>query len=117
MSVTSPPRSSAAVLAAIAITLLAWASAFVVIRDVAPEIGGGALAFTLLGVAFNAATGACRFLILDPHYCGKEDIHTITSKVEPLMGYKGIPCEWRKPDSFKAASEYALHLFASPKSP
>ena len=44
MSVTSPPRSSAAVLAAIAITLLAWASAFVVIRDVAPEIGGGALA-------------------------------------------------------------------------
>ena len=72
-------------------------------------IGGGALAFTLLGVAFNAATGASRFLILDPHYCGDEVVQTITSKVVPLMGYKGIPCEWRAATTFKDGS-YSLCL-------
>ncbi|PZQ92026.1 MAG: EamA family transporter [Leifsonia xyli] len=48
---TAPPaptasatRLSRLVLLAIAFTLLAWASAFIVIRGVAPEIGGGALA-------------------------------------------------------------------------
>ncbi|WP_294179193.1 DMT family transporter [uncultured Schumannella sp.] len=40
----APPIRNLAVLGAIVVTLLAWASAFVVIRDVAPEIGGGALA-------------------------------------------------------------------------
>jgi hypothetical protein len=33
-------------------------------------IGGGVLAYTLLGVAFNEDTGAAAFLILDPHYTG-----------------------------------------------
>ena len=33
-------------------------------------IGGGVLAYTLLGVAFNDATGDAAFLILDPHYTG-----------------------------------------------
>lgn len=33
-------------------------------------IGGGVLAYTLLGVHFNEATGDCAFLILDPHYTG-----------------------------------------------
>jgi drug/metabolite transporter (DMT)-like permease len=37
-------RLSPAVLAAITFTILAWASAFIVIRGTAPEIGGGALA-------------------------------------------------------------------------
>lgn len=37
-------RLSPLVLAAIVFTLLAWGSAFIVIRGVAPEIGGGALA-------------------------------------------------------------------------
>ncbi len=40
----SSARMSPLVLAAIIFTLLAWASAFIVIRGVAPEIGGGALA-------------------------------------------------------------------------
>lgn len=35
-------------------------------------IGGGVLAYTLLGVAFNDSTGDCAFLILDPHYTGGE---------------------------------------------
>jgi drug/metabolite transporter (DMT)-like permease len=37
-------RLTPAVLAAIAFTILAWASAFIVIRGTAPEIGGGGLA-------------------------------------------------------------------------
>ena len=47
MSTTSPDtsrRSRVLLLLAIGFTVLAWASAFIVIRGVAPEIGGGALA-------------------------------------------------------------------------
>jgi len=33
-------------------------------------IGGGVLAYTLLGVQFDALTGEAAFLILDPHYTG-----------------------------------------------
>jgi hypothetical protein len=33
-------------------------------------IGGGVLAYTLLGVQFNESTGDAAFLILDPHYTG-----------------------------------------------
>jgi hypothetical protein len=33
-------------------------------------IGGGVLAYTLLGVAINEVTGDAAFLILDPHYTG-----------------------------------------------
>lgn len=47
---SSPPvsRVSVAVLIAIVVTLLAWASAFVVIRGVAPHFSGGALALARL---------------------------------------------------------------------
>lgn len=37
-------------------------------------IGGGVLAYTLLGVAFNEDTGEAAFLILDPHYTGGETL-------------------------------------------
>eukprot|EP00798_Chlamydomonas_sp_ICE-L_P000604 gene604-2030_t len=40
-------------------------------------IGGGVLAYTLLGVQFNESTGDCAFLILDPHYTGGEDLKKI----------------------------------------
>eukprot|EP00887_Chlorella_sp_A99_P003427 scaffold7.g3427.t1 len=40
-------------------------------------IGGGVLAYTLLGVDFNERTGDCAFLILDPHYTGGEDLKKI----------------------------------------
>ena len=33
-------------------------------------MGGGALAYTLLGIDFNSETGEIAFLILDPHYTG-----------------------------------------------
>jgi hypothetical protein len=44
-------------------------------------IGGGVLAHTIVGVDFNELTGVVKYMILDPHYTGGEDIKTITSKV------------------------------------
>ncbi|KAK9823147.1 hypothetical protein WJX72_000610 [[Myrmecia] bisecta] len=40
-------------------------------------IGGGVLAYTLLGIDVNERTGDCAFLILDPHYTGGEDLGRI----------------------------------------
>lgn len=54
-------RLSPAVLGAIAFTILAWASAFVVIRGTAPEIGGGGLALGRLVVG-TVALGALMLL-------------------------------------------------------
>ncbi|CAG0879563.1 unnamed protein product [Darwinula stevensoni] len=52
-------------------------------------IGGGAYAYTILGVIFNEDSGDVRFLILDPHYTGKDELKTVTSK-----GW----CSWKGPD-------------------
>ncbi len=46
----SAPRLSTSVLIAIIVTLLAWSSAFIVIRGVAPHFAGGSLAFARLVV-------------------------------------------------------------------
>lgn len=43
--------------------------------------GGGVLAHTILGVAWSETTGDIRYLILDPHYTGAEDLQVITEKV------------------------------------
>lgn len=40
-------------------------------------IGGGVLAYTLLGIDYDEATGDCAFLILDPHYTGSDDLTKI----------------------------------------
>jgi len=37
-------------------------------------IGGGVLAYTLLGMKWNELTGECAYLILDPHYKGADEI-------------------------------------------
>ncbi len=42
-------------------------------------IGGGVLAYTLLGVDYNERTGQCAFLILDPHYTGADDLKRVQS--------------------------------------
>jgi hypothetical protein len=49
-------------------------------------IGGGVLAYTLLGIAFDESTGRCAFLILDPHYTGSEDVKKIHAGVGWLAG-------------------------------
>lgn len=51
-------------------------------------IGGGVLAHTILGVDFNENTGDLKFLILDPHYTGGEDLHIVQSK--GWCGWKGV---------------------------
>jgi hypothetical protein len=33
-------------------------------------LGGGQLAHTILGVDYNVRSGACEWLVLDPHYAG-----------------------------------------------
>lgn len=40
-------------------------------------IGGGVLAYTLLGVHHNPLTEECAFLILDPHYTGSDDLDRV----------------------------------------
>lgn len=62
-------------------------------------IGGGVLAYTLLGVDFNEATGDCAFLILDPHYTGNDDIKKIVN---------GGWCGWKKAVDSKGRS-FFLH--------
>ena len=43
--------------------------------------GGGVLAHTILGVDFDESSGDVKFLILDPHYTGEENLKEIQSKV------------------------------------
>ncbi|KAB0799426.1 hypothetical protein PPYR_07306 [Photinus pyralis] len=50
-------------------------------------IGGGVLAHTILGVDYNNLTGEIKFLILDPHYTGSEDLDIILKK--GWCGWKG----------------------------
>ncbi|XP_073142451.1 probable Ufm1-specific protease isoform X2 [Henckelia pumila] len=50
-------------------------------------IGGGVLAYTLLGVDYNDVSGDCAFLILDPHYTGNDDLKKIVN---------GGWCGWKK---------------------
>jgi len=51
-------------------------------------IGGGVLAHTILGVDYNNVTGNVKFLILDPHYTGGEDLELIQKK--GWCGWKGV---------------------------
>lgn len=64
-------------------------------------IGGGVLAHTILGVDFNEMTGTVKFLILDPHYTGSEDLPTIQSK-----GW----CGWKPATFWDAKSFYNMCL-------
>jgi len=43
--------------------------------------GGGVLAHTILGIDWNESTGDVKFLILDPHYTGADDLRIIQDKV------------------------------------
>lgn len=69
-------------------------------------IGGGVLAHTILGVAWSENTGEIRFLILDPHYTGGEDLQIITDK-----GW----CGWKGPEFWDQNAYYNLCLPQRPK--
>ncbi len=74
------------------------------LRIVCMLAGGGQYAYTILGVDFNDASGECRFLVLDPHYTGEDEVKTIIAK-----GW----CGW-KPASFWAKSEFYNMLLPTP---
>ncbi|XP_060914909.1 ufm1-specific protease 2 isoform X1 [Labrus mixtus] len=69
-------------------------------------IGGGVLAHTILGVAWSETTGQIRYLILDPHYTGAEDLQVITDK-----GW----CGWKGADFWDQTAYYNLCLPQRPK--
>eukprot|EP00736_Rhodelphis_marinus_P004703 Rmarinus@m.28395 len=64
-------------------------------------MGGGVLAYTLLGVHWDPQTGETRFLILDPHYTGREDASVVRDK-----GW----IAWRSADIFVKGAHYNLCL-------
>ncbi|KAJ8787468.1 hypothetical protein J1605_022953 [Eschrichtius robustus] len=68
---------------------------------ISSSIGGGVLAHTILGVAWNEITGQIKFLILDPHYTGAEDLQVIIEK-----GW----CGWKGPDFWNNDAYYNLCL-------
>jgi hypothetical protein len=60
--------------------------------------GGGVLAYTLLGVAVDpAGVAAPRFLILDPHYVGKNDASAIV---------RSKWCAWHDASLFRSDAFY-----------
>ncbi|XP_064917266.1 ufm1-specific protease 2 isoform X6 [Columba livia] len=69
-------------------------------------IGGGVLAHTILGVAWNEMTGHIKYLILDPHYTGGEDLHVVLEK-----GW----CGWKGPEFWNKDAYYNLCLPQRPK--
>ena len=68
-------------------------------------IGGGVLAYGLLGIDYNQHTGDVRYLILDPHYTGSDSI-------SPML--KGGWIGWKKSDLFLSDHFYN---FAMPQRP
>lgn len=65
-------------------------------------IGGGVLAFTMLGLDYDSDSQEYRFLILDPHYTSTDNIKLVIEK-------QGIA--WRKSDEiFHAKNFYNLCL-------
>ncbi|VDO44356.1 unnamed protein product [Brugia timori] len=64
------------------------------------------LAHTILGVDFNESTGEASFLVLDPHYSGDEDLHTIITR-----GW----CSWKMPSFWKQEYFYNLLLPIPPQ--
>ncbi|KAG0461137.1 hypothetical protein HPP92_021434 [Vanilla planifolia] len=65
-------------------------------------IGGGVLAYTILGVDYNEENGDCAFLILDPHYTGNDDIKKIIN---------GGWCGWKKAVDSKGRSFFLKDKF------
>ncbi|CAM0874778.1 unnamed protein product [Alopecurus aequalis] len=65
-------------------------------------IGGGVLAYTLLGVDYNESSGDCAFLILDPHYTGADDLKKIVN---------GGWCAWKKSVDNKGRSFFLKDKF------
>nr|CAD7432727.1 unnamed protein product [Timema monikensis] len=68
--------------------------------------GGGVLAHTILGVDYDSSSGNVRFLILDPHYTGREDLTAILNK-----GW----CGWKGANFWNKTAFYNLCLPQRPR--
>ena len=76
-------------------------------------IGGGELAFTLLGVDFDERTGGIRYLIMDPHYQGADELSSIQPK---WVGWKsGDSLTHLNTKLFKADTFYSFCLPQRPR--
>lgn len=64
-------------------------------------IGGGVLAHTILGVDYDKENDASKFLVLDPHYPGEENLQIILSK-----GW----CGWKTANFWKKGTFYNMCL-------
>eukprot|EP00048_Salpingoeca_helianthica_P016480 m.232524 g.232524 ORF g.232524 m.232524 type:complete len:540 (-) comp18762_c0_seq1:26-1645(-) len=64
-------------------------------------IAGNARAHTILGVDYDSNLGKLKFLVLDPHYVGPEDIKMVHDKKW---------CAWHEPSFWKASSNYNMLL-------
>ncbi|XP_065845480.1 ufm1-specific protease 2-like isoform X2 [Oscarella lobularis] len=69
-------------------------------------IGGGVLAHTILGVDYSDQTGQIKFLVLDPHYTGVDDVKAIQ---------KGGWCAWKDVTFWNKYDRYNLCLPQRPK--
>ncbi|XP_066258087.1 ufm1-specific protease 2 [Euwallacea similis] len=69
-------------------------------------IGGGVLAHTILGVDYNQQTGILKFLVLDPHYTGGEDLNVIQNK-----GW----CGWKSVEFWDKRAYYNMCLPQAPR--
>jgi len=69
-------------------------------------IGGGVLAHTILGVKYDEITGDTQFLILDPHYTGKETLEGIV---------KDGWCGWKKCSFWDQTAHYNMCLPQRPE--
>ena len=76
-------------------------------------VGGSVLAYTIIGIAVNDkapllpdGSPDIKYLILDPHYTGKENLDTILSRKW---------CAWQEPSIFRKDAFYNLCLPQTPK--
>uniref|UniRef100_UPI00358F0647 ufm1-specific protease 2 isoform X2 n=1 Tax=Myxine glutinosa TaxID=7769 RepID=UPI00358F0647 len=69
-------------------------------------MGGGVLAHTILGVMWSKTSGETRFLVLDPHYTGPDDLNPVLDK-----GW----CGWKRADFWDPNSFYNLCLPLRPR--
>jgi len=69
-------------------------------------IGGGVYAHSIVGVKYNEQTGGVRFLIVDPHFVGNDNLKTVQNK-----GWVG----WKGPDFWNAYAHYNLCMPLRPR--
>lgn len=63
------------------------------------------MAHTILGVDFNRETDELRFLVLDPHYTGADDLRMVLQK-------GGVA--WKNPDFWKKTAYYNMCMPLQP---